>query len=152
MNMFPNFTSLPPNTIRVWHPKGPNAMEVYAWVLVDVAAPDEVKAAIRRRLVRTFNAGGMWETDDGENWSQIAKNVSTSPRVRDLMFNYQMGLGHEFDTDDDYPGTVGRRFHGDVPARGFYRRWLELMCAPDPLGDSRRTGLAARPDRCDRRA
>jgi phenylpropionate dioxygenase-like ring-hydroxylating dioxygenase large terminal subunit len=131
MTVFPNFSALPPNPMRVWHPKGPDAFEVWAWVLVDTAASQEVRDAIRKRVVRTFSPSGLWEMDDGENWSQIARNLRTSPRIRNLTFNYQMGLGHEVESDESFPGTIGPRFHGDVPARGFYRRWLEFMTSED---------------------
>ncbi|MEA2651705.1 MAG: hypothetical protein QOI85_1426, partial [Chloroflexota bacterium] len=40
--------------------------------------------------------------------------------------NYQMGFGHERDDVPGLPGTVGY-VNGDLPGRGFYRYWAELM-------------------------
>ena len=57
--LFPNFSFLPHNTIRVWHPRGPDAMEVYAWVLVDKAMTPEEKNAQRLLTIRTFSPSGM---------------------------------------------------------------------------------------------
>src|SRR5690606_29629593 len=58
--LFPNFSWLNgTNTIRVWHPRGPGQIEVWAWVLVDSKAPDAVKNAFRRSAVRAFGPSGM---------------------------------------------------------------------------------------------
>ena len=47
--VFPNFSMLRPTsrTIRVWHPRGPEKTEVWAWVFADKSAPPEVKRALR---------------------------------------------------------------------------------------------------------
>jgi hypothetical protein len=37
-----------------------------------------------------------------------------------------MGLGHEWDDDPDYPGTVNR-VYCEMAARGFYGRWAEML-------------------------
>src|SRR6202007_305755 len=46
--VFPNFSMLRPTsrTFRVWHPRGPERTEVWAWVFADRAAPQKVKEAI----------------------------------------------------------------------------------------------------------
>lgn len=128
--IFPNFSSLMPepfSTIRVWHPKGPNAFETWSWILVDKAAPAEVKEETRRFSISQFSPAGMTEQDDGENWGEIGRNFTTSPQVRRHPLNYQMGLGHERDDDPEYPGRILHRGVGDAPQRGFYRRWLEYL-------------------------
>ncbi|MBE2997525.1 aromatic ring-hydroxylating dioxygenase subunit alpha [Nocardiopsis sp. HNM0947] len=127
--VFPNFSYLPVNgTIRVWHPKGPDRMEVWTWVLVDKNMPEEVKQAQRRYNLRTFGPSGIFEQDDGENWSEI-QAVSRGFVSNRTPLNYQMGLGIHDDHDPDYPGRVGE-LYSDNAARGFYARWRDLMNTP----------------------
>lgn len=53
--VFPNFSYLPVNgSIRIWHPKGPDKMEVWAWTIVDKSMPPEVREAQRLYNLRTF--------------------------------------------------------------------------------------------------
>lgn len=127
--VFPNFSYLPVNgAIRVWHPKGPDRMEVWTWTLVDRTMPEEVKQAQRRYNLRTFGPSGIFEQDDGENWSEI-QAVSRGFMVGETKLNYQMGIGRSTDADPDYPGTVGE-LYSDNAARGLYARWGELMNTP----------------------
>ncbi|WP_433634965.1 aromatic ring-hydroxylating dioxygenase subunit alpha [Nocardia sp. CA-120079] len=146
-NVFPNFAYLPGfQTLRVWHPKGPDEMEIYAWVLVDKDAPAEVKEAQRRFAQLTFGASGILEQDDGENWAEIQRNLRGAITRREP-FNYQMGLGHEWTEDGRYPGRLGW-YASEQAARGFYRRYVQLMEAETfpteaPKGPAVRSG---RPD------
>lgn len=127
--VFPNFSYLPVNgTIRVWHPKGPDRMEVWTWVLVDRSMPEEVKHAQLQYNLRTFGPSGIFEQDDGENWSEI-QAVSRGFVTQDTELNYQMGLGGHTDDDPDYPGRVGE-LYSDNAALGFYGRWRDLMNTP----------------------
>ncbi|MDF3281050.1 MULTISPECIES: aromatic ring-hydroxylating dioxygenase subunit alpha [unclassified Gordonia (in: high G+C Gram-positive bacteria)] len=146
-NIFPNLSYLmPQNSLRVWHPRGPNAFEVWALTLVDKAAPPEVKEAQRIQSQLTFSAAGLYEQDDGENWSQIGENLGHGGTViNSLKLNYQMGIGHH-GPSEDYPGTIGNVLVGEEPQRAFYRRWVEMMESdqwPIPEGDCAPTPLAA---------
>lgn len=127
--VFPNLSGLTSQfmTIRVWHPKGPNAFETWSWVLVDKDAPQNVRDEQRRFTTSQFSPAGMTESDDGENWSEIGRNLTTSPQIKRHLLNYQMGLGHDRDDHPDYPGTITDCGLGDAPQRAFYRRWLEFM-------------------------
>ena len=132
--LFPNFSFLPTNTIRVWHPRGPDAMEVYAWVLVDKAMTPEEKDAQRVATIRTFSPSGMLEQDDAENWGEIQKNLRGVVQKR-YDFNYQMGLGHDVDDPRCPDGDLGH-IMGEKAARAFYRRYAQLMSSetwpPEP--------------------
>ncbi len=56
--VFPSMSYLPQvQTLRVWHPKGPLRMEVWAWIFVDKAATPEVKEAFRLVDAAQFRAG-----------------------------------------------------------------------------------------------
>ena len=123
--IFPNFSFLiGTNTFRVWQPRGPHSLEVMAWTLGDADAPDEVKDAMRRNALRTFSAGGIFEAEDGENWSEI-QDVLEGRRARRSEFNFTMGLGAA-----RTPRRLSRdpnNIYSEEAGRSFYRRWLELM-------------------------
>lgn len=129
MTVFPTFSFLPgTNTMRVWHPRGPGEIEVWAWALAQKAMTPEQKDAIRKGVMRTFSPGGMLEQDDGENWLEIQK-VLRGYVARHNTLNVQMGLGHESGDDPRFPGKTNHVF-AETAARGFYRRWSELIASP----------------------
>lgn len=124
--IFPNFSWLGQNaTMRVWHPRGPGQIEVWAWTYVPKDAPAKVKASIRRGVQRTFSPAGSFETDDGENWTEI-QQVLRGYKARNNRFNVQMGLGHEERDAHGLPGQ-SNDVYSETAARGFYRRWSELV-------------------------
>jgi hypothetical protein len=73
--VFPNFSLLRPTsrTFRVWHPRGPDKTEVWAWCYADKAAPPHVKEAIRVAGVRVFGPSGTFEQDDMDNWQECTR-------------------------------------------------------------------------------
>jgi phenylpropionate dioxygenase-like ring-hydroxylating dioxygenase large terminal subunit len=126
MTVFPTFSFLPQiQTLRVWHPRGPGEIEVWAWALVDRDAPSEVKNAVRLGVLRTFSAGGIFEQDDGENWLEIQK-VLRGYKARQQKLNLAMGLGHARTDDERFPGKINN-VYGEEAARGFYRQWAEMI-------------------------
>jgi 3-phenylpropionate/trans-cinnamate dioxygenase alpha subunit len=126
--IFPTFSGLGGNAnIRVWHPKGPNKFEIWSWTVVDKEAPVELKKAQARGSLLTEGASGTVEQDDGENWNLMGQLLQEGYQARRHAWNYQMGLGHEHDNDELYPGRIGGHRFGDTPQRGMYRRWLEFM-------------------------
>lgn len=126
--VFPNFSYLPVNgSIRVWHPKGPDKMEVWAWTIVDKSMPEEVKEAQRLYNLRTFGPSGIFEQDDGENWSEC-QSIAHGFITNNVALNYQMGLGSERE-EPGYPGKTSE-LYSDSAGRSFYRRWAELMGTP----------------------
>jgi phenylpropionate dioxygenase-like ring-hydroxylating dioxygenase large terminal subunit len=123
--VFPSMSYLPQvQTLRVWHPKGPQRMEVWAWIFVDKAAPPEVKEAFRLATLRNFGPGAMFEQEDGENWSQCSA-AARGFVSRHRRSNLQMSLGEER-TDPEFPGRVSH-VYSEMNGRSFYRRWLELL-------------------------
>jgi phenylpropionate dioxygenase-like ring-hydroxylating dioxygenase large terminal subunit len=122
---FPTFSFLHgTHTIRVWHPKGPDKFEVWAWCIVDREAPPEVKEAIRLHYLRRFSPAGTWEQDDSDNWIQ-ATDTSRGVMARTVPANYQMGLGHER-AQEGLRGIVGD-FFSESNQRNFYRSWADLI-------------------------
>lgn len=126
--VFPNFSYLPVNgSIRVWHPKGPDEIEIWAWTVLDKSMPEDVRNAQRLYNLRTFGPSGIFEQDDGENWSEI-QAISRGWRTNTLPLNYQMGLRSEKERED-YPGETSA-LYSDSAGRRFYKRWAELMNTP----------------------
>jgi phenylpropionate dioxygenase-like ring-hydroxylating dioxygenase large terminal subunit len=140
--VFPNFSYPGTPSIRVWHPRGPGQIEVWAWALVPAQAPDEAKDQIRRFALRTFSSSGLFEQDDGENWNEIQK-VLRGYVARNNLLNMQMGLGHAARDYDGYAG-VTNHVYGEEPARGFYQRWSDMMSG---ASWSQLASLAASPER-----
>jgi 3-phenylpropionate/trans-cinnamate dioxygenase subunit alpha len=127
--VFPNFSMLRPTsrTFRVWHPRGPDKTEVWAWVYVDKAAPPEVKEAIRLAGVRVFGPSGTFEQDDMDNWQECTQ-TGRGVVARRALLNYEMGLEHEcFNTDLQAWASDYR--YSESNHRQFYRRWAQLMAA-----------------------
>ena len=127
--IFPNFSILKgaSRVFRVWHPKGPNHIEIWSWVYTDRDAPPEVKEAIRVVAIRGFSPSGTLEQDDMDNWQECTRS-SRGVVARRQMLNYQMGLGHEAYSEETEGLTSEFRF-SDSNQRQFYKRWSELMAA-----------------------
>jgi phenylpropionate dioxygenase-like ring-hydroxylating dioxygenase large terminal subunit len=127
--VFPNFSMLRPTsrTIRVWHPRGPDKTEVWAWIFVDKAAPPEVKKALRLAGARVFGPGGTFEQDDMDNW-QGCTQTGRGVVARRYALNYGMGLGHEH-FDADFQAVASEYRYSESNHRGFYRHWAKVMAA-----------------------
>lgn len=119
-------------SIRIWHPRGPGEIEVFAWCLVDKGAPNDVRDATRKAIIRFVSGpAALSEQDRSEIW-QESTIASRGVVARRYEFNYQMGLGHDR-FHEELPGTLGK-LRSETNQRGFYRRWAELMQAEDDQG------------------
>lgn len=128
VNVFPNLSFLPgQNTIRVWHPRGPNKIELYTWTIVNKSAPEDIKERWRKGTMMTFSPSGVFEMDDGENWEYSTKmNAGYVTRQQDLY----IGLGQDTRLHDTgLPGNVFRDQVNEANQRAFYQRWMDLMKA-----------------------
>lgn len=131
-NVFPTFSWLGPSrTFRVWHPKGPNAVEMWLFSFVDKDAPDEVKQTMRLNGQAMSGPAGLVEQDDGENWCLIGNNLAGGgPQMHKLPLNYQMGMG-QGGKDPKFPGQVMPHLFSEMASRSFYRRWRDMMTITD---------------------
>jgi 3-phenylpropionate/trans-cinnamate dioxygenase subunit alpha len=125
--VFPNLSILRPTsrTLRVWHPRGPDKTECWAFVYADRAAPPEVKEAIRLAGARVFGPGGTFEQDDMDNW-QGCTQTGRGVVARRHALNYAMGLGRER-FEPDFGAVASDYRYSESNHRGFYRRWAQLM-------------------------
>lgn len=126
-NLFPHTSFLPgQNTFRTWHPKGPSAIELHTWVLVNKSAPQSLKDKYMKGVMRTFSPSGTLEMDDGDNWENAtATNQGVVTRRQKL--HYGLGMDSRL-AHDELKGNVHQRKYNDTNQRAFYARWLELMC------------------------
>jgi phenylpropionate dioxygenase-like ring-hydroxylating dioxygenase large terminal subunit len=125
-NIFPNLSLLfNTRTLRVWHPRGPDKIEIWEWTIVDKNAPAEVKDAMRRECMVRFGPTGTWEQDDMDNWIQATK-AGRGYMARQVPLNYQMGIGHQ-SKHEDLEGEVARTFFSESNHRNLYQQWTRLM-------------------------
>ena len=127
--VFPNLSIIrsTSHSFRVWHPKGPGEIEIWAWIFVDKAAPPKVKDALRVNGLRGFGPSGTFEQDDMDNWQECT-HTSRGVVSRRFDLNMQMGLGHE-QYRPDLGGWASDYRLSESNHRQFYRRWAELMAA-----------------------
>jgi phenylpropionate dioxygenase-like ring-hydroxylating dioxygenase large terminal subunit len=138
--VFPNFSFLraASRTFRVWHPRGPDKIELWSWVYVDKAAPPQVKEAIRLAGVRGFSPSGTFEQDDMDNWQECTRTCRGAVSRR-YALNTQMGLGHER-FDEDLKAWASEFRVSESNHRQFYRRWAQVMTA-ERWAEIEKTGL-----------
>ena len=126
--VFPNFSYLNGNhTTRIWHPRGPAHTEVWSFMAIDKAAPQEVKDAYRVNCMQSFGPSGLLEQDDMDNW-RSSSEAGKSPRARGYLQEISMGIAHEYE-NPHLPGRSIPAFCGEINQRSMYARWQEFMNA-----------------------
>ena len=127
--VFPNFSiqRASARTFRVWHPRGPDKIEIWSCLYVDKAAPPEVKEALRLGSIQSFSPAGVFEQDDMDNWQECTQTCRGVVSRR-YSINMQMGLGHEGFNGDLMAWASDYRF-SEMNPRAFYRRWAQMMAA-----------------------
>lgn len=141
-NVFPNLSYLMPNlmelqgrvvwatTLRLWNPRGPGQIEVLSWCLTERNAPEWWKAGAARAYTETFGISGMLEQDDTENWPAQTQNAAAAlPMAEQPIFCYDMGLDKRPLPDFPGPGVVYEGKFTEANARGFFRKWREMILA-----------------------
>ncbi|MBV7504195.1 aromatic ring-hydroxylating dioxygenase subunit alpha [Bacillus sp. sid0103] len=138
-NIFPNLSFLISHTkvkgqlisntsVRLWRPVGVDKMEVITWFLVEKNASLDWKKRSRESFILTFSPSGIFEQDDTEVFTDITAAASgTMPLVKQLTFNYTMGLHRQPVEDFVGPGVVFDDKFTEANQRNFYRYWLDLM-------------------------
>ena len=124
-NIFPNLTfNRGQGYMRLWQPRGPNETEVWNYLFVDKAWPDEIKHAWQQSMARVFSVAGCLEQDDTENTAMAQLGVSGHIAGRTRL---NMQMGEQVDPGDfEGPGEISY-VYSEYALRGFYRRWIELL-------------------------
>ncbi|HEY2987000.1 MAG TPA: Rieske 2Fe-2S domain-containing protein [Candidatus Binatia bacterium] len=111
-------------TIRVWHPRGPDKMEIWSWAIVDKAAPPEIKEVMRFTSQYRFSPTGVFEQDDMDNWIQVT-GAARSVIARRYPANYQMSL-NEPAADVGLRGRITSRW-SDSNQLSMYLHWAKVL-------------------------
>jgi phenylpropionate dioxygenase-like ring-hydroxylating dioxygenase large terminal subunit len=129
--VFPNlaFVRGTANSLRVWHPRGPESTEIWSWIFVDKQAPASVKEAIRIAGLRSFGPGGTFEQDDIDNWQECTQSARGTVSRRQML-NLQMGLGEER-FDPELRAWTSDFCLSESNQRYFYRHWARMLNAAD---------------------
>ena len=125
--VFPNFSIiafLGFTSVRLWHPRGPKALDVWSYGLIEKDAPPAVVEITRKMMGLTFSPSGIFEQDDGVAWGDIAAYQGGVIR-REYPFNYQMGHGHGRRMDNK-PGVIHPP-STEIGVFGLYEKWREMM-------------------------
>ena len=117
------------NTMRVWHPRGPDKTEIWSWLYCDKAAPEPVKDAIRLTSMRAFSPSGVFEQDDMDNWQAVTQS-NRGVVSRRYSQNLQLGLGHDRYRPELEAWASDHGFSENA-IRRFYGRWAQLMANDD---------------------
>jgi len=126
MTVFPNLSLLKdPRALRIWHPRGPNSIEVWSWTLVDGDLDDERRRHEARKTMTSFSPAGIFEADDGENWVEI-QGVLRGAKARETELHVGMGLERDRPANPGFPGDIDAA-HSEEAARRFYARWAEMV-------------------------
>ncbi len=125
-HIFPNIGAV--GTIfRIMNPQGPDASEIWSYVIVDKKAPLEVKRAIVMARERISGPNGMQQKDDMENWfiqTRYSKGMMTRWALRQ---NNQLGMSRPSVDGESTFGLPGN-FHS-APTDENYRRFFEHYSA-----------------------
>ena len=125
--VFPNCSYLiGANVFKVWHPLGPDKIEIMTWPIVEKNMSGDLKRRIAIAAHRIFGTAGMLESDDIDNF-EYATRPNRGFVTRQGRLNCQMGLGGERE-DPDFPGVVGD-YINELGQRGFYRAYAEFLSA-----------------------
>lgn len=128
-SIFPNCSYLIGlNVFKVWHPIGPDKIEVVSWVIAEKRMSEETKRRLKIATHRTFGTAGTLESDDMDNFE-----YSVSPNqgyfTRQGTLNAQMGLGLARE-DPEYPGVVSDMV-SELSIRGYYRFYADCLESGD---------------------
>lgn len=112
--------------LHTWGPKGPEAFEMWTWVLVEKDAPAEMKELARKAAVRNFGSSGCIEMDDGEAWPSQTRSARGGVGKRQK-FRYRAFHGHNPPPDWPGPGVVHTGITRDDGQWGWWQRYFRFM-------------------------
>jgi hypothetical protein len=131
-HVFPNIGAVGP-IFRILNPQGPDASEIWSYIIVDKDMPPEVKQQVVLDRQRVSGPNGIQQKDDMENWfiqTRYSKGLMTRWSLRQ---NNQLGMSRP---SLDGPSTYGIEgmFHPsptDENYRRFFAHYRKVMEAKD---------------------
>jgi len=125
--IFPNCSYLwGTNVFKVWHPLGPDRIEVMTWAIVGKDMSEDLKYRMSTATHRVFGTAGLLESDDIDSFEYA--NVPNEGYVtRQGRVSLKMGMGLERE-DPLFPGVVGD-YVNELAQRGFYRFYADCLDA-----------------------
>jgi len=150
IGIFPNLQVIQGlNFLRIIHPRGPGAFEVWTFAMVDKNMPAAVKEVIEKNVRATFGPAGLLEGDDGDFTEAITHSAS-GYATRQLKGWLGMGQGRRVPWDG--PGEASPGLVNELCQRSFYEQWQRTMSAASvldilPPKAATATELAAEPVR-----
>ncbi len=128
-SIFPNISFLyGDHVFKVWHPLGPDRVEIMTWTIAEKAMPEDLKRRLQVATHRMFGSAGLLESDDLDNF-EYATRPNRGFVTRQGELNLQMGMGTERE-DPEMPGIVGP-FMSEMAQRGFYRAYADCLASKD---------------------
>lgn len=128
-SIFPNCSYLiGANVFKVWHPIGPDKVEIMTWTVAPKSLSVDAKSRLRTATHRSFGTAGVLESDDIDNM-EYGPGSSRGFVTRQGTVSCQMGLGTERE-DPDFPGVIGE-YVSEHAQRGFYRAYADCMSSAD---------------------
>ncbi len=112
------------NIFKVWHPLGPDKIEVITWVMAEKRMSDEAKRRLKVAAHRAFGSSGLLESDDLDAFEYCVR-PNAGYVTRQGRINTAMGLGMDRE-DPEYPGVVSGLL-SECAYRGFYRFYADCM-------------------------
>jgi nitrite reductase/ring-hydroxylating ferredoxin subunit len=129
MLVFPNlFVNSGSREIMLRRPLGPGRLEIWKTTLVDKNAPPEIRRAQIKGSNSHFGPGGLFEQDDGENWTQSTRGTK-GPVGRRQPLNYSMAVGHGVVVSDEKSPPRIDSLTNEHAQLWMYRTWAEFMDA-----------------------
>lgn len=126
-SIFPNCSYLIGlNVFKVWHPIGPDKIEIVTWALGDKRMSEEEKRLLVVAAHRTFGTAGTLEGDDMDNF-EFCVRPNKGHFTRQGELNAAMGLGNAR-LDPVYPGVVDEMV-SELSIRGYYRAYADFLAS-----------------------
>ena len=116
--------------LRTWQPIGPRQVEVWSWFFVEQEADETWRQEVLTRGIQTFGMAGIFDEDDAEIWSSIARATGGSIARRQMM-HFGAGAGIPERRDYPGPGTVYPSLFAEHGQVGFLRAWKRWMRSAD---------------------
>jgi ethylbenzene dioxygenase subunit alpha len=132
IGVFPNLQVIQGlNFLRMIHPRGPGAFEVWTYAIVDKAMPAEARKVIDDNVRQTFGPAGLLEGDDGDFVEAITHSCN-GYATRQLKGWLGMGQGRRVPWEG--PGEASPGLVNEECQRTFYEQWKRTMTAKSPEG------------------